>query len=542
MVVTPQKFSHIRLIWILSLLTGLLVAFRGSEIVSALWANTGLLALLKTLPCDLDNYMCQSPYAYPPMLWEGNEVALRQAKNRLETALAYNPESPAIRLHLAEIYFAQGERWNSVDVFPVETNNMSVSPLLQEGRYEYHLTRARQLMQAERWEEAVHEFQLGLGWGGELTLPIDHRDFFLAVARMHREHTTVDRANIRSMYLAGKYLARAGHWAEALPLLNRAINSASDALMPEERGWAYTHLGRVLQQQGKTLAAREAFMEAIAYAPDLREPQIRLLKLLRDTGAIQIAQSIEAQLVKQGPGFILGQQGEGYEVGNPTTLPNGWTLVGYDVDGESLETGAPIELLLWWSTESSTRTENQTWTRIGGYWVEQRQVINLFPNAGFEWGVREDGIPLGHDRELYGATPGSLRVELFSRDGRETNVLMADNNPQAERVSLISRKIQVDPDSYYLMAGWLQDQDKHSQANIGRNCMGEQFRPGGPYYIAYRTALRPLQTWIHIGDLATPFPDEIPDICEVLVINYQNDGRAIWDNILWVRLGLPDLV
>ncbi len=57
---------------------------------------------------------------------------------------------------------------------------------------------------------------------------------------------------------------------------------------------------------------------------------------------------MEAQLAALGPGTILGRQAINYQVLTPVTLPDGWTLVGYDLDEESLESGGPLEILLWW--------------------------------------------------------------------------------------------------------------------------------------------------------------------------------------------------
>ena len=86
--------------------------------------------------------------------------------------------------------------------------------------------------------------------------------------------------------------------------------------------------------------------------------------------------------------------------------------MGYDVDEELLEQVKGLELLLWWRTDGEIPAGDQ-WMQVGEYWIQRQVVTNLFPNAGFEWGVNEGGIPLGLDRELYGAPEENYYVETI---------------------------------------------------------------------------------------------------------------------------------
>ena len=68
--------------------------------------------------------------------------------------------------------------------------------------------------------------------------------------------------------------------------------------------------------------------------------------------------------------------------------------MGYDIDEELLQQVKGLELLLWWQRDGEIPAVGD-WTRVGDYRILRQQVTNLFPNAGFEWGVDEDGIPMG---------------------------------------------------------------------------------------------------------------------------------------------------
>ncbi len=165
-------------------------------------------------------------------------------------------------------------------------------------------------------------------------------------------------------------------------------------------------------------------------------------------------------------------------------------------------------------------------------------MTNMFPNAGFEWGTRGDGIPLGQKAELYGAAPGSLQVRKVSRNGLDTLALASNNSPENPQIALEGFFLVVDPNMYYLMAGWLWDEAGF--ANIGRNCVWEG--GGMPYYIAYDfEPRRPRSTWVHVADLNVTFPGHQPTYdCEVLLINInKTKSTALWDDILWIPLLSP---
>jgi len=209
-------------------------------------------------------------------------------------------------------------------------------------------------------------------------------------------------------------------------------------------------------------------------------------------------------------------------------------LAGYDLDEEMLGQAKTLELILWWQLDGKTPS-GSGWTKVGEYWLQRQTVTNLAPNGGFEWGQDERGIPLGYLMEIYGANGNSVSLTILPRQHITTNVLFL-NNSISQDVGLITEAIPIDVGSQYLMAGSLIGEG--SNVNIGRNCFGQKFTPGAPYYIAYTNSLV-LNQWLNFSDLSPSFPDETPDFCEILLVNYQSSKGGYLDQIIFGRIAIP---
>ena len=498
--------------------------------------NFGLVSLLKAHACDPDWFVCRAfPAPYPLAAFAGNQGVLQKARDWFEVALKLQPGSDALRLHLAETAFAQGDRQKAVQYLAeIKTIDPARSPLMQDQRYEARIVNARQEAAQGDWQAAVRDFRLGLAWGDERTLPVDEQDYFRALAEVEKANFTKNRADIDAIYRAGRYLAQAGDWQAAVSYLERS--EIMLRLPPRQAAWALTTLGRFNEAQGDVRSAIASYQYAILMDPALRQPALRLLPLLKVFGADMTADQIEQSLVHNGPTYRIGAQGEFYQYFVPITVLDGWTLIGYDLDEEMLEQAKSLEIYLWWQSDGK-RPKGEGWTKVGDYWVQRQVVKNLFPNAGFEWGANENGIPLGHDHEFYNAPVGSLVVETKNRAGLVTQVAAANNSPSVHHVALVSRKIPVDLNSQYLMGGWIWDQG--GSATIGRSCNGQGPDPISPYYL-FGYQQQPLQTWVHYAYVSEPFPGFNSEACEALLMNDANsESPAFWDNVLWVRIQNP---
>lgn len=491
--------------------------------------------LLQAEPCDPEWFVCQAlPDPYPLLAYPGNQAALERARASLEQARELNPASTSLRLHLAEILFSLGEREAAARLLSgVPAGKANDSPLLAEDRYEARLLRAYQAAAQGDWQAAVDNFRLGLAWSDERSLPADERAYFLALAALEDQKLANDPADLQARYRAGRYLAQAGQWQAAYDRLgDRQLRAA---LPPSQAGWAQFTVGRYLEINGDWPGAIGAYRQALQVQPTLRQAYIRLLPLMYIASSANDIAAVENRLATLGPTYRLGAQGEAYQDFQPAALSDGWTLVGYDLDEEMLEQGKHLEIYLWWQGQDK-RPQGQGWLRAGDYWLQRQVVANLFPNAGFEWGVDERGVPLGYKGEIYAAPVGSLQIRIEEINSIKTTVLGLNNQPGSTQMGLMTHTFPIQPDNYYLMAGRLFDLG--SGLNIGRNCWGEAFSPGAPFYIAY-AGLRPAGTWLDYAAFSQPFPSEKPDLCGGLLINYNSSSTGYLDQVLFSRISLP---
>jgi tetratricopeptide (TPR) repeat protein len=519
----------------LFLLSGLA---QGSTLFNRGIVNVGLTDLAKATSCDPEWFDCKHAAdrsLSPPAPRQLNQ--LTRALALLESAERWSP-SAITRLHLATVRFLAGDRQSALSLLSQAASYPpGRSPLLSEGRYEYYLTRARAAMQSEKWMGAINDFHKAMVLEPDRILPVDDRDLYIALAAEQTQEAEADASNARAAYLAGKYLIQAGAWSEGLDLLRKTrIEDNSGQLPATELTMAELYSARALRETRDVSAAQAALEKAIRRSPELRLPYIDLLELLRKTGNSTHARDVEQRLATLGPKFRLGQFGSDFSLDQPTVLPNGWRLVGYEVDEQLLEWTTWVDLVLWWEAPAGVQP-GDAFLHVDGYWLQRQTVRNLFPNSGFEWGTDDRGIPLGHGREYYAAPKGSLGVETSDRNGEPTQVLWAQNNASVQHVALISEPFVVDASAYYLMAGWLRDEDQ--LAKLGRLCVEQRFGPDLSYYIESPEGGRPAGDWLHIANLAPAIPGGSPINCETFVSNSNSRGKSSWDNVLFVRLPTP---
>ena len=500
---------------------------------------------------------------YPPQKLATNEAVLERQLALLQRAASIDPAADRSYLHIAEVLFALGKRREAAAILsqngwgvecpshaqrqdyplgtPVPTNVLTrASPLSVQGQYEYHLIQAYQHMMAECWDPAVWHFRQALAYVGERALLQDRRDFFWASARWHLEQ---GRDHPIERLLAGKYFTLSGEWVQAVTILQPLLDVGA-GLSSIQRAWAALYLGRAYQEQGDVILAKNAYQLGWQIAPAVRENGIRLLALLRTFGQEDQADQIKEQLRALGPAYPSGRYAPGYRMAYNSVLPSGLSFAGYDLDPESVEHGAPLEVWLWWqktSDEQLVSREEGDRIDLGSYLLQHQWVTNLVVNNAFEWGEKPDGVPLGWERRIYSEAPESLYITTTIRDGRRTKVVVG-SNLKNDSSGLFGFELPMQTDGWYLMAGWMNDA---GAGNIGRNCVGPEFWPGGPYYIAYpkQTPRRPDGVWVHIADLAPAFPAQKPDRCRMILVNYQSPGGiTMWDDLILARITPPWLL
>jgi len=517
----------------LALTFSLLLAFTffARVLVGAAFANLGRIAFIRTL--EMENGVSFSLLTGPAPD-TGNLPALGLGAGHLQRALGIANLGPRLAAHLAWVYFLMGERRLAADILPSDLTN--VGGVWRNGCYEYHLVRGWQAVRHARWEEAVSQLRLGIALGIARILPQDEEIFFLALGNSWATRWNSGESDVRAAYLAGKFFLQAGRLVEAQGWLTKAVALLQD---PAEQASAYVALGLTRERLGDLESARAAYEQAISLTSNNVEAHLRLARILDATGDRHLSEAYAEAAAAIGPRYRLGRQGDGFARTTPKVLQNGWHLVGFDVDQDFLEAGAPLEVTLWWQPPMGTHPQGTQGMSVGEYWVQRQKVYNLAPNAGFEWDEPHVGLPTGYPEEFYGATFGSVSVVQDVREGCLTNVLRLDGR-FSPNVGLPGFEVPVDPQGLYLMAGW--KRDPYATGNIGRLC-----RPADgaerPNYIAYPISGQP-GGWLYFADLGPPqIADGVRqnvELCRVFALNYGGAGSVSFDDLLFVRIEMPE--
>ncbi len=189
----------------------------------------------------------------------------------------------------------------------------------------------------------------------------DEAGYFTALAQWHAQKAGA-KGGAAEAYLAGKYFVKASNWQAAEHWLQTAVGAADWATLnkaDQARTWMYYGLDR--EQAGDLSAARSAYETAIGLNPTLTEPQIKLLDLVQHSADKAQTDRLVKRLLQTGPTYRLGQFGGGATRAQAAALPNGWTLVGYDVDEESLENGGAVTMWVWWPGPINGTPKGKGW-------------------------------------------------------------------------------------------------------------------------------------------------------------------------------------
>lgn len=526
----------------LAVVLALLVTVWSTSLWAYVHGNLGLIHFVKAVDCPASSFVCRTvPFVLrtPTTPREQNHLAI--AARWLDTRQKWSSAVVMAQLHTASIQYVQGNRAAAAATLQtLQTLGASLpdgrSPLLTPTRAEYWLVQAQQYLHDKQWHAAVDSFRQATILDPYSLQPVDDKDWYRALANAEMAKAEASLGDAYPAYLVGKYQALAGDFSAAIPWLEMVRSSSTAVQFTEaERGWLAVYLAQALWASDQLDRARCVLDEELARAPDFRPALIELWTVTQAQGDLVAAQQVEVALQSLGPTYRLGQHAEGFAADASVRLDSGWTLIGYEVDEQVLEQASAVALTLWWESPPGV-TPAAGFQRTGKYWLQRQTVRNLFANAGFEWGVDEHGIPVGHAREYYGVPPSNLQVIAADLNGEPTQVLAGSTTASHDRVALLSFPVPVDGGGYYLMAAWQQDRDRLSR--VGRLCVERRFGPDVGYYV-YPDRNRPSQTWVYVADLAPASPDRSPISCSAFLLNSNSKDTALWDRVLFARVEAP---
>lgn len=519
-------------------LISLVAAGLSVDLPARIGVNGGMVQIIKAVDCPASWFVCRaSPFSLRSPFTLSQQAHLDTAVRWLGADALQPSKKPVVQLYQATVQYVRGDREAAADILrqlpPLPTNRNS---LLATNRAEHFLVQARLFMQRQQWETAIDSFRQAATLDPYSLQPVDDRDWYRALAGAEMEQAAARPNDPRPRYLTGKYLVLAGDYSAAIPWLQAARSDSSAAqLSPTERGWLDVYLARALRASSRPADALAVLTETIGQVPDFRLAHLELFSLAQEMADPAAAQQAEAALQALGPTYRLGQHTAGFAADAPGRLDNGWTLIGYEVDEQALEQVSAVALTLWWQGPANAAPP-AGFHRVGPYWLQWQTVHNLFVNAGFEWGMDDRGVPVGHAREYYGTPRGSLEVITAELNGSTTHVLAGHTTADHDRVALVSFPLAVDSTGHYLMAAWLQDSDRLSR--VGRLCVERRFGPEIGYYVS-PDRTRPSQAWVHVANLAPASPDRSPISCSAFLLNSNSQDTALWDQVLFARVEVP---
>lgn len=240
-------------------------------------------------------------------------------------------------------------------------------------------------------------------------------------------------------------------------------------------------------QRGEEDAARVQFHRALAEGSGLFAPSFEsLFKPLSNQNTIFVLQ-------KDAPRFLVGTK-INYEW-RPVLQPvsPSWALVGYDVDESALETGERVTIALFWQPLRSDAVPDKDWTRVGTLWRQEARLINLIPDAGFEWvseGVSAWRLP-----------PNVARVIWTTRHKQTTRALEILPNPGGGGTIASTPVLPLGAYCMYLMGGWVRSQGAAPVFSILWD--GLRNDPDDPPFVNLMEGPRDLE-WMHVSTIVAP--------------------------------------
>ena len=202
-----------------------------------------------------------------------------------------------------------------------------------------------------------------------------------------------------------------------------------------------------------------------------------------------------------------------------------WTLESLRYDGLALEQGPLVPVQLTWR-----RTGNKDAVPRD----EALMVVNLAPNAGFEWDTDGEQIA-GYPKTLYLEDDPAIthRLRQEARGEQPTSAAALENSAEHAKTSFMTWPIAVEPEGIYFQGGWM-------RSEAGRPSLGHRWpelRKELTQPHQYVGGRRPGQEWSYFGEeLQMPARAEA---AELLLANYNSDGTAVFDDILFFRLDPP---
>jgi len=259
------------------------------------------------------------------------------------------------------------------------------------------------------------------------------------------------------------------------------------------------------------------------------EAYYRLKSLYKRQGRFEEAESIETKLLSLKPEYEVNHK-----------FSDGLILLGYSLNEKEFELFNEGKIIFFWEIANQNLELNYKKEKLSNIYeidnrlYEVKEVKNLIPNFGFEVDSIGKGFPYGWDTDIY-YSPLVCHEIVSEADLLDKTQYLLLNNTIANNTNCQTHYIAVDEGNCYLQGGWIKS--INGNAYLGRRWFDSEKRVMKYNYAASNIRL---PSWEYYSQIVTPHSNVA--YCRLWVINYKTQGKAYFDDIIFIKLELPELI
>lgn len=207
-------------------------------------------------------------------------------------------------------------------------------------------------------------------------------------------------------------------------------------------------------------------------------------------------------------------------------------FLGYSFNEKEFELFNKGEMTFMWEADSNSTIRDKDFRRAGNRLYRIKEAVNLAPNFGFEKDEPGIGFPSEWNSDRYGAP---LRHhEIAAREGPDNlkgQCLVLSASPVNPGTECRTKSISADKGAYYIYGAWIESDSDGAW-------LGIEYGPEYNYSYIFSNIVS--ASWKHFsGVVKIPYGADYFKLLVAFVPAVEK-GKAYFDNVIFVKLDLPD--
>lgn len=334
-------------------------------------------------------------------------------------------------------------------------------------------------------------------------------------------------------YYLASLLKEDGKWDDAIKEFKEAVSLFKnlEIVRMDKRilnclACSLYYLGLDFERKGDIDKGIEYYETALKADEQIIDCYYRLKSIYEKSGRMEEANLMELKLLHLEPMYKLKYK-----------LNENLTLFGYSLNELELEAKQSFQITFFWETSrqkpelSYEKGELSNIYKIGNRLYEVKEIKNLASNSGFEIDSIGKGFPYGWKSDIYGASSENHEIVSELMPLGEGQCLLL-NNSRAPNTNCQTDYIVVDSNSPYLQTGWVKTAD-------GNAFLGRIWLSSGQDAIKYNYVAVNIRSpdWKYYSEVIIPPSNSA--YCRLWLINYETQGKAYFDGVLFIKLQSP---